>query len=371
MDPQRYARVKQIFREAMRWEPAERAAAVRELAGDDAELRDEVMSLLANHDDAPLIRAPAQSIAKIAEAAAGASGGAEATVAPVGAPTVAPAPVPTPPAPPPPAVPAQHRRTLAELLRAERAGGAAAGWSLERVVYALGPVVEALTRIADAGGIHGAVRADRLVVVEEGGEVVVRIPDSDIEAAVVAAAASAISASPGSPKLEGAAATSAAPEQLLPALGPVGPWTDVYALALLCVELMLGRPLALGSAAAALARTREETAPPTPRSVGLAVRGVVETVMAMALAMRPMERYQNVRRFWTALREALDVSRRTLPTLQPSSSPALAPPGLSAPARPRASTAAGGRARRRWSMWAAIVAVAVVAAAVALAVARC
>jgi hypothetical protein len=367
VDPQRYARVKQIFREAMRWEPAERAAAVRELAGDDADVRDEVMSLLAHHDDAPLIRAPAQSIVRIADAAAGKTGQEPAEGAAGGG---APAPAGAPAAAPPPAAAsAQPRRPLAELLRTERAGGAAAGWSLDRVVYALEPVVEALARIADAGGVHGAVRADRLVVVEDGGETVVRIPDVDIEAAVTAAAAS--SAPPGPPKLEGAEAASAAPEQLLPALGPVGPWTDVYALALLCVELMLGRPLVEGSAAAALARTRDETAPPTPRSVGLAVRGVVEAVMAMALAMRPMERYQNVRRFWTALREALDASRRTLPTLQPSSASLPIPPGPSALARPRARDFAGGRARLRWRVWAAVIAAVVAAAAIAIAASRC
>jgi hypothetical protein len=59
VDPQRYARVKEVFREAMRWAPGERAAVVAVLAGDDAAVRDELRSLLAHHDDAPRIVAAA------------------------------------------------------------------------------------------------------------------------------------------------------------------------------------------------------------------------------------------------------------------------------------------------------------------------
>ncbi|HWU88124.1 MAG TPA: hypothetical protein VN253_12645, partial [Kofleriaceae bacterium] len=162
MDPQRYARVKEIFREAMRWAPAERAAVVAELAGGDAVLRDEVLSLLAHHDDAPLIREPAQNLARIAGAkAAEATSPAQGAVMPAGGAVAA-----EEPAAAPAGGTAEGGRTLAELLRTERSGGAAAGWSLERVVRTLAPVAEALVEIADQGGLHGAVRADRLLVDE-------------------------------------------------------------------------------------------------------------------------------------------------------------------------------------------------------------
>lgn len=46
MDRQRYARVKEIFREALRWAPEERAAVIAALAEDDAAVRDEILSLL-------------------------------------------------------------------------------------------------------------------------------------------------------------------------------------------------------------------------------------------------------------------------------------------------------------------------------------
>jgi hypothetical protein len=279
VDPQRYARVKEVFREAMRWAPEEREAVVAALAADDAAVRDEVRSLLAHHDDAPLIREPApggDGVAGEAPPAAAPGDGRAGSVA--------------------------EQRTLAELLRTERAGGTAAGWPLERVVRILDPIAEALAIAADRGVVHGAVRADQVVIAEIGEEIVATLAGLD------AAEPRAPTASP----LEGGQAASAAPEQVLPALGPVGPWTDVYALAVLCVELMLGRPVAEGGAVAALGRARDEAAQPTPRAVGLAVPDAVDAVMAMAMAMRPMERYQDVGRFWRALRDSLAASRPAL-----------------------------------------------------------
>jgi hypothetical protein len=112
----------------------------------------------------------------------------------------------------------------------------------------------------------------------------------------------------------------------LPALGPTGPWTDVYALALLCVELMHGRPVTEGSAVAALARTRDDAVQPTPRAVGLEVPAAVEAVMTMAMAMRPMQRYQDVGRFWAALRDSLAASQPVPPPpSRPPSAPATSP----------------------------------------------
>lgn len=255
MDAQRYAEVKRVFREAIRWAPEEREAVIAALAEDEA-VRAEVRSLLAHHEE------------EAEEAAAE-----EASVG---------------------------GRTLAALLREERAGGAAAGWAPERVMRTLEPIARALEELGERGGVHGAVRADRVTLSEAGaalggGPAVDGLGDAADSMRRVATL----------PWIDRAAAATAAPEQLLPSLGPTGPWTDVYALALLCVELMLGRPATEGTAAAALTRARDEAAQPTPRAVGLAVPAAVEAVLARALAMRPMERYQDVRRFWAALRASL------------------------------------------------------------------
>ena len=362
MDPQRYARVKEVFREAMRWAPEERVAVVAELAGDDAGLRDEVMSLLAHHDDAPLIREPAPNVVRLAGVATAKEEAASGSGAPAAVETAAPAPA-THEAPGAGAA-GSGGRTLAELLRAERAEGAAAGWPIERVIRTLDPIVRALATAADRGEVHGAIRVDHVLLVEVGGESVAELADPG-----------AAGTDPGprgtdtATRLESAEAGSAAPEQISPTLGPVGPWTDVYGLALLCVELMLGRPAVKGTAVAVLARVRDETAQPTPRAVGLEVPAAVEAVMAMALAMRPMERYQDVRRFWTALRESLAASRSPAPSPLSSSSSSLSSRLPTA----KASTSRLPKLRRRarGKVAAAGLVIAAVVAAAAIAVSRC
>jgi hypothetical protein len=274
VDRERHARVKQVFREAIRWAPEERAAVVDALAGDDAVVQGEVRSLLAHHVEAPAVAGEGPGDGAGGDAGGGGAGG--------------------------------GGRTRAEILREARAGGAAAGWPLERVVRTLEPSAGALAELADRG------------------------IDPDVP-----------------PRIDRAAAAVAAPEQLLPQLGPVGPWTDVYALALVCVERMLGRPATDGAAGAALARARDEAAQPTPRAVGLEVPAAVEAVLARALAMRPMERYQDVRRFWAALRESV---------------------AASAAAAAGASTSTGQR-RAAWAPVAAVVAAVAALAAAAIAIA--
>jgi serine/threonine-protein kinase len=370
MDPQRHAQVKRGFREALRWPAADRAAVAAALADDEA-VRDEALSLLAHHREEPAPEQPPVAIGAVVGeryriAARVRAGGyrAEDTVERR---PVALEQMPEDAAPVEALIelsrqagafvrvegecawqgPAGAVRfalvewldgpTLAEL----RAPRTAAGWPLERAIHTLAPIAEALAIAAERGIVHRAVRADRVVLT--GGDEIARL------AGLPAARAS--SAAPVASRIDAAEAAAAAPEQLSPALGPIGPWTDVYGLALVCVELMLGRPAA-GSAtvAAAFARTRDEAAQPTPRGVGLEVPDAVQAVLARALAMRPMERYQDVRRFWAALRESLPAS----PPASAGAAPA--PP----PSPPR---------RRSWPALAA--AAAALAALAALAAQRC
>jgi len=369
MDRQRYARVKEIFREAMRWAPEERAAVIAARAEGDAAVRDEVLSLLAHHDDAPLLREPARSDRPAANAPspvepppdggrpAGALSPGEAPLD-GGRTAAAPSLAETPPdggraasapsamaTPLPRARPASiggvvERRTLAELLAAERASGAAAGWPLERVVRTLEPIARALASAAHRGSSTA-----------RSAQTTSRSSSWTGRPSPSSPASTATCTAPATSTIDSAHASSAAPEQVLPALGPTGPWTDVCALALLCVELMHGRPVTEGSAVAALARTRDDAVQPTPRAVGLEVPAAVEAVMAMAMAMRPMQRYQDVGRFWAALRDSLAASQ---PVPPPPSRPPSAPATSPRPSK---------LARRVWVLGAALTVIAVAAAA--------
>ncbi|MCB9788657.1 MAG: serine/threonine protein kinase [Deltaproteobacteria bacterium] len=98
----------------------------------------------------------------------------------------------------------------------------------------------------------------------------------------------------------------AAPEQLSKELGPTGPWSDVHALALLLVELALGRaPLGGPDVISTMYRIMDPSDRPTPRRLGIAVDDAVEAVMQRALAVDTAVRHRDARAFWDELSAAL------------------------------------------------------------------
>lgn len=103
----------------------------------------------------------------------------------------------------------------------------------------------------------------------------------------------------------------ATPEQCSEAYGVAGPWTDVFALALMLVELVTGRdPLGDGPAEQRARVVLDRNARPTPRALGACVTDAVEQVVARALCVYPAERFQTADSFWSALRDA---ARSTAP----------------------------------------------------------
>jgi serine/threonine protein kinase len=97
----------------------------------------------------------------------------------------------------------------------------------------------------------------------------------------------------------------AAPEQYEPTLGPTGPWTDVFALALVVVELVCGRQALRGDGVAILAaQACNPERRPTPRALGALVADEVEAVFERALEVDPLKRYADAGIFWKALEHA-------------------------------------------------------------------
>jgi eukaryotic-like serine/threonine-protein kinase len=93
-----------------------------------------------------------------------------------------------------------------------------------------------------------------------------------------------------------------APEQFDEAYGDVGPWTDVFALALTVVELLTGGEALQGQDVWLLAsQACDESRRPTPRAFGVDVGDEVEAVLHQALAVHPLMRFPDVGSFWSAL----------------------------------------------------------------------
>ncbi len=99
-----------------------------------------------------------------------------------------------------------------------------------------------------------------------------------------------------------------APEQFNRGLGGSGPWSDVFAMALVIVEVMIGRRVLSGQSYSELSTMcLDPETRPTPRAFGAEVDDAVEAVFARALAIRPEDRFSNMGEFWLALVDALEI----------------------------------------------------------------
>ena len=142
-----------------------------------------------------------------------------------------------------------------------------------------------------------------------------------------------------------------APEQFSTSLGPTGPWTDVFALALIVVELVSGTEALIGDDLKELARQSSNSrVRPTPRARGIDVGEDAEAVLACALAVEPMQRFTSAGAFWRALSiaaakapqvSALPVAHESAPpVVAPASVPTLLDPRRRVTRRPRMRIAA-------------------------------
>ncbi len=96
-----------------------------------------------------------------------------------------------------------------------------------------------------------------------------------------------------------------APEQFDESVGAIGPWTDVYALALVALEAFTDRTVMIGEHLGELALKALDPNRPTPRALGLAVGDAVEVVFARALSVTPSERPQDAGELWGTLKHAI------------------------------------------------------------------
>jgi serine/threonine protein kinase len=177
---------------------------------------------------------------------------------------------------------------------------------IEEVIELLDPIAEALASAHSRGIAHCDVKPGNMVVVADprDGSRRGKLVDFGLARLVGADAAGAAD----SPE-RAFSPWYAAPEQYDARYGVVGPRTDVYALALVVVELLTGRDALHGDDLTELeAQSCNPRQRPTPRSLGAVVADDVERVVACALAIEPAKRFSSAGSFWAALRAAAGVS---------------------------------------------------------------
>ncbi|MBL8611608.1 MAG: protein kinase [Myxococcales bacterium] len=98
----------------------------------------------------------------------------------------------------------------------------------------------------------------------------------------------------------------AAPEQFERRYGEIGPWTDVYALALIMLEMMTGKKVRHAkNVADALMLVATPAAEPQAAALGLALPPGVEAVLHRAVSREARHRPRDAAEFWGALRDGM------------------------------------------------------------------
>jgi len=129
-----------------------------------------------------------------------------------------------------------------------------------------------------------------------------------------------------------------APEQFSRNYGATGPWTDVFAMALILVELLRGGKRALeGKAFFELGVSScDPNKRPTPSRFGVHVSPEIDAVFLKALAVHPKDRYATMGDFWQDLYRfvfpGMDTWKSVRTTGMMAARPATAPSG--APSMP-------------------------------------
>lgn len=204
-------------------------------------------------------------------------------------------------------------RPLEDLIVSETKQGRAR-FTMQEVLRLLGPVAAALD-VAHAHGIaHRDVKPPNIFVLGDdprNGAVTVKILDFGVAKMITDNTQMKAALAKTGTNITSFTPQYGAPEQFSRSYGATGPWTDVFALALVVVEMLIGKPALDGGDLVQLAFSAgHPDNRPTPRRLGCDVSDGVEAVLEKALAVQPTARFARASEFWGALEAAAAGSTR-------------------------------------------------------------
>ncbi len=198
-------------------------------------------------------------------------------------------------------------QTIDIVLADERARGLPPR-SLEGAVMLLEPIAEALALAHRKGIAHRDIKPGNIFIIGDARSdaFAVKLLDFGIAKVVQDAQKMAGAFDKTSGAVTSFTPSYGSPEQFSRAHGPTGPWTDVFALALIMGEALTGKDPLPGDTLAQMGyASTDKQVRPTPRTLGADVSDEVEAVFRKALAVSPQERYQTVGEFWNELRGSM------------------------------------------------------------------
>jgi serine/threonine-protein kinase len=190
-------------------------------------------------------------------------------------------------------------------LAARRAQGKG-GRSLAEAIELLEPAARALDAAHGQGVAHRDVKPANLFIAEIGDRKTLKVLDFGIAKVLGEMATLTQALSETGNAVKAFTPQYGAPEQFHRKFGATGPWTDVFALALVLVEVVSGETALSGTDTTQLyIVSTDATHRPTLRGVGVETSDEVEAVLKRALCVEVRDRYHTAGAFWDALVAAL------------------------------------------------------------------
>ncbi len=176
------------------------------------------------------------------------------------------------------------------------------GRPVHEAIALLDPVARALDLAHEQGVAHRDVKPANLFLATIGGRQTIKVLDFGIAKVITETANVSRAFEATGRTLQAFTAHYGAPEQFARRFGSTGPWTDVFALALVFVELVTGQRALEGDDAAELfVCAADSQHRPTLRARGMETSDELQKVLETALAVDPKERYRTMAEFWEAL----------------------------------------------------------------------
>jgi formylglycine-generating enzyme required for sulfatase activity len=179
---------------------------------------------------------------------------------------------------------------------------------IHEAVRLLEPIARALAIAHERGIVHRDVKPGNIFVLGDPSEddCSVKLLDFGVAKVLSGGSTGALKVTVGN--LTAFTPQYGAPEQFSRSHGPTGPGTDVYALALVLVELVAGREPQEGADVAAVAAVAMNAKRrPTPRTFGVRISDEIESIFQRALAVDSKARFASAADFWGEIHSALEL----------------------------------------------------------------
>jgi eukaryotic-like serine/threonine-protein kinase len=216
-------------------------------------------------------------------------------------------------------------RSLADELADRRERGMN-GRPLPEVVKLLDSAVDALAYAHSQGVVHRDLNPGNLFLARTPSGIKLKVLDFGVAKILADSALATANATRTMGHVRMFAPAYGAPEQFDENVGPIGPWTDVYALALVTLEALRDRTVMEGDHLGEFAlKALDPVNRPTPRALGIAVGAEVEAVLARAVAADPSRRPGDAGQLWGMLKHAISVDEEASQRVRRSRPPSWRP----------------------------------------------